>query len=124
MTSPDGPRPPSRGAWIVILLLLVGLAAAAGVFWWARWARDPFRGALAISPEEFFNIKRNMLVKEVWLYESGELVAKLTNGFVRGDKVYARVWTGIPPGFLQSPEGLRELSDNVDPKKFHYTPRR
>lgn len=122
--APAGPRPSSHGFWIAVLIVLIGAAGAAGAFWWHQRARDPFRDALAVSPEEFLHIKGKGFVREVWLYGNGEVVAELRDGFVRKDRAYQRIWTGLPPGFLHNPEEVHRLYKGVDPGMFHYFPRR
>lgn len=124
MSPPDGPRPPSHGVWIVLLILLIGAAGAAAAFLWHQRSRDPFRGALAVSPEEFLQCKRQKLLKEVWVYGNGEIVAETTHGFVRGEKAYSRIWTVFLPIQPQDAAALKTLAEGVDPAKFHYAPER
>ena len=122
--APVGPRPSSHGFWIAALILLTGAASVAGAFVWHRWARDPFRGALAVSPEEFLYLKGKGFMKEVWVYGSSEVVAELRHGFMKNERVYQRIWTGFPPVFPQDAEALKSLFEGVPPGMVHYIPRR
>jgi cell division protease FtsH len=110
---PRGRRPRNY----VMLLVLALLALT--ILWQGKSVVTGGGRTAEVSIEEYLDYKKNKLVKEVTVGNL-ELEAKMEAGFVRGDRSYEKIHCSFPPAFVNHPDGIKQLSEGLDPKNFHY----
>jgi hypothetical protein len=68
--------------------------------------------------EEYLELSQAHKVHEVWI-EGNWLDARLVEGIPFGGKVYRRVHALIPPAYLELAEGIKKLTEGIDPEHVH-----
>jgi len=119
MTS-DEPTPgKGRGGktgWIVALIVLAGLFGA-GAMMLLSTPTSRFSPAAMITVAEYFELKAAKKIRAAWLDRS-DLYAEVDPEYVRDNNHFRYVAVVVPPAYLESPAGFRELQAGIEPSRF------